>query len=287
MFSTTNVSDEWKVRGFKRMLSYEQYPEEKSRFWLSSFKKNWSTSNRVHIIQIPSTAPSFVGICAIRNPLKIHCYTCVLFETYWSRLIYTKVSLHRSVVINMYVITMEWRCISPWSFIVNYVGYSLFTVPSYDLMKQTLLVLDWVWNEDIELFDVVVWKLGDMTWGILKVHLIASILKSWGILAIWLVLTGTGLRFTHESHQLLLKRGKVSNQSDCRKMKDSFCNCLQTSSKLDQQDISTDQLVLYLSHWILLFQMGCNKVVTRLLIVQFFCLQSRVWYLRQKFSYHL
>lgn len=54
--------------------------------------------------------------------------------------------------------------------------------------------------------------------------------------------------FTHESHQLLLKRGKVSNQSDCRKMKDSFCNCLQTSSKLDQQDISTDQLVLYLSH---------------------------------------
>ena len=245
------------------------------------------TSNRVHIIQIPSTAPSFVGTCAIRNPLKIHCYTCVLFETYWSRLIYTKVSLHRSVVINMYVITMEWRCISPWSFIVNYVGYSLFTVPSYDLMKQTLLVLDWVWNEDIELFDVVVWKLGDMTWGILKVHLIASILKSWGILAIWLVLTGTGLRFTHESHQLLLKRGKVSNQSDCRKMKDSFCNCLQTSSKLDQQDISTDQLVLYLSHWILLFQMGRNKVVTRLLIVQFFCLQSRVWYLRQEFSYHL
>ena len=160
-------SDEWKVRGFKRMLSYEQYPEEKSRFWLSSFKKNWSTSNRVHIIQIPSTAPSFVGICAIRNPLKIHCYTCVLFETYWSRLIYTKVSLHQSVVINMYVITMEWRCISPWSFIVNYVGYSLFTVPSYDLMKQTLLVLDWVWNEDIEPFDVVVWKLGDITWGIL------------------------------------------------------------------------------------------------------------------------
>ena len=180
MFSTTNVSDEWKVRGFKRMLSYEQYPEEKSRFWLSSFikktdqpscrttRRNYKhTSNRVHIIQIPSTAPSFVGICAIRNPLKIHCYTCVLFETYWSRLIYTKVSLHRSVVINMYVIPMEWRCISPWSFIVNYVGYSLFTVPSYDLMKQTLLVLDWVWNEDIELFDVVVWKLGDITWGIL------------------------------------------------------------------------------------------------------------------------
>ena len=43
MFSTTNVSDKWNVRGFERMLSYEQYPEEKSRLWLSSFKKNWST----------------------------------------------------------------------------------------------------------------------------------------------------------------------------------------------------------------------------------------------------
>ena len=39
MFSTANVSDKWNVRGFERMLSYEQYPEEKSRLWLSSFKK--------------------------------------------------------------------------------------------------------------------------------------------------------------------------------------------------------------------------------------------------------
>ena len=37
-------------------------------------------------------------------------------ETCWSRLIYTKLSSHRSFVINMYVITMAWRCISPWSF---------------------------------------------------------------------------------------------------------------------------------------------------------------------------
>ena len=43
MFSTTNVSDKWNVRGFERMLPYEQYPEEKSRLWLSSFKENWST----------------------------------------------------------------------------------------------------------------------------------------------------------------------------------------------------------------------------------------------------
>ena len=31
MFSTTKVSDEWNVRGFERMLSYGQYPKEKSR----------------------------------------------------------------------------------------------------------------------------------------------------------------------------------------------------------------------------------------------------------------
>ena len=43
MFSTTNVSEKWNMQGFERMLSYEQYPEEKSRLWLSSFKKNWST----------------------------------------------------------------------------------------------------------------------------------------------------------------------------------------------------------------------------------------------------
>ena len=74
------------------------------------------TSNRMHIIQILSAAPSFMGIWATRSPLKIHCYTCMSFKTCWSRLIYTKVSSHRSFVINMYVITMAWRCISPWSF---------------------------------------------------------------------------------------------------------------------------------------------------------------------------
>ena len=137
MFSTTNVSDKWNVRGFERMLSYEQYPEEKSRLWLSSFKKidqpSWRTTQRnykhipqiiitiiywllVLIIQIPSAAPSFKGIWAIRNPLKIHFYTCKSFEKCSSRLIYTKLSSHRSLVINMYVITMAWRCISPWSF---------------------------------------------------------------------------------------------------------------------------------------------------------------------------
>ena len=70
----------------------------------------------MHIILIPSAAPSFKGIWAIWSPLKIHCYTCMSFETCWSRLIYTKLSSHRWFVINMYVITMAWHCISPWSF---------------------------------------------------------------------------------------------------------------------------------------------------------------------------
>ena len=39
IFSTKIVSNKWKVHGFKRRVSYEQYPEEKYRFWLSSFKK--------------------------------------------------------------------------------------------------------------------------------------------------------------------------------------------------------------------------------------------------------
>ena len=61
-----------------------------------------------------------MGIWVIRSPLKIHCYTCMScmsFKTCWSRLIYTKLFSHRSFVINMYVVTMAWRCISPWSFL--------------------------------------------------------------------------------------------------------------------------------------------------------------------------
>ena len=58
MFSTTNVSDKRNVRGFERMLSYEQYHKEKSRFWSSSLKKIvqplWKTTRRnyKHIPQI-------------------------------------------------------------------------------------------------------------------------------------------------------------------------------------------------------------------------------------------
>ena len=57
-----------------------------------------------------------MGIWAIRSPLKIHCYTCMSMKTCWIRLIYTKLSSRRSFFINMYVVMMAWRCISPWSF---------------------------------------------------------------------------------------------------------------------------------------------------------------------------
>ena len=54
------------MQGFERMLSYEQYPEEKSRLWLSSFKKtidqpSWRTTRRnyKHIPQIVCIASRF------------------------------------------------------------------------------------------------------------------------------------------------------------------------------------------------------------------------------------
>ena len=100
-----------------------------SRLWLSSFKKidqpSWRTTRRnyKHIPQIVCISSRFrelhlllMGIWAIRSPLKIHCYTCMSFKTCLSRLIYTKLSSHRSLVINMYVVAKAWRCISPWNF---------------------------------------------------------------------------------------------------------------------------------------------------------------------------
>ena len=111
------------------MSSYEQYPEEKSRLCLSSFKKKLinlhggllDVTTNIYLKSCAyhpdsSAAPSFMGIWAIWSPLKIHCYTCMSFETCWSRLISMKLSSHRSFVINIYVITMVWHCISPWSF---------------------------------------------------------------------------------------------------------------------------------------------------------------------------
>ena len=115
--------------GFGRNLSYEQYPEEKSRLWLSPFKKKLikllggllDITTNIYLKSCAYHPDSecctfFNGIWATRSPLKIHWYTYMSFETCWSRLIYTKLSSHRSFVIKMYVVTMAWRCISLWSF---------------------------------------------------------------------------------------------------------------------------------------------------------------------------
>ena len=51
MFSTTNVSDKWNLRGFERMLSYEQYPEEKSPSPLAVLQEYWVDKN-LHIVMI-------------------------------------------------------------------------------------------------------------------------------------------------------------------------------------------------------------------------------------------
>ena len=44
-----------------------------------------------------------MGNWAIRNPLKIHCYTCISFETCWSRRIYTKLSAVTPVICHKHV----------------------------------------------------------------------------------------------------------------------------------------------------------------------------------------
>ena len=65
MFSTTNISDKWNLRGFERMLSYEQYHNEKSRLWSSTLKKivqpSWKTTRRnyKHIPQIVCISSRF------------------------------------------------------------------------------------------------------------------------------------------------------------------------------------------------------------------------------------
>ena len=61
MFSTTNVSDKWNMQGFQRMLPYEQYPEEKSRLWLSSFKKQLIN---LHGGQLDVTTNIYLKSCA-------------------------------------------------------------------------------------------------------------------------------------------------------------------------------------------------------------------------------
>ena len=111
------------------MSSYEQYPEEKSRLWSSSFKKKLIN---LHEGLLDVTTNIYLKSCAYHpdsecctffhgnlSDLKSSEDTLLYLYVIWnmlSRLIYMKLSSHRSFVINMYVITMAWHCISPWSF---------------------------------------------------------------------------------------------------------------------------------------------------------------------------
>ena len=111
------------------MSSYEQYPEEKSRLCLSSFKKKLIN---LHGGLLDVTTNIYLKSCAYHpdsecctffhgnlSDLKSSEDTLLYLYVIWnmlSRLIYMKLYSHRSFVINMYVITMAWHCISPWSF---------------------------------------------------------------------------------------------------------------------------------------------------------------------------
>ena len=120
---TSNVLNKWNVRGFERMLSCEQY--------LASGCHLLKKLINLHGGQLDVTTNIYLKSCAYHPNSEC----CTFFhrnlsdpkssegtllylslETCWSRLIYTKLSSYRSFVINMYVVTMAWRCISPWSF---------------------------------------------------------------------------------------------------------------------------------------------------------------------------
>ena len=118
MFSTTNVS------GFERTLSYKRNLASGCHF----FKKLIN----LHGGPLDLTTDTYLKLCAY-YPDSEYCtffhgnlshpksseekllYLYVIWNMLKSE-IYTKLSSHRSVVINMYVITMAWCCISPWSF---------------------------------------------------------------------------------------------------------------------------------------------------------------------------
>ena len=82
---------------------------------------SWRTTRRnyKHIPQIVCISSRFRVLHLLSwefERSEVLCYNCISFETCWGRLIYTKLSSHRSFVINMYVVTMAWCCISPWRF---------------------------------------------------------------------------------------------------------------------------------------------------------------------------
>ena len=115
MFSTTNVLDKW---GFERKLSYERYPEEKSPFWSSSFRKKLI---KLHGGQLDVNTNIYLKSCAYHPDSEC----CTFFHENLSNpkssedtLLYLYViwNMLKSADLHDDLITMAWRCISPWSF---------------------------------------------------------------------------------------------------------------------------------------------------------------------------
>ena len=79
-------------------------------------KNTDSWTQTTHLVGYNILVLKYVKISAGRLLLSIEAIRELTQKSCSSRLIYTKLSSHRSFVINMYVITMAWRCISPWSF---------------------------------------------------------------------------------------------------------------------------------------------------------------------------
>ena len=117
MFSTSNVSDKWNVGGFERMLSYEQYPEEKSRLWLSSFKKNWLT----FLSNPKSSEDTLLYLYVIWNMLK----SADLHETILTPVIFHKhVRYHDAVFLREISIGRS-KEDEKWIFFINFSRFPL------------------------------------------------------------------------------------------------------------------------------------------------------------------
>ena len=160
MFSTTNVSDKWNVRGFERMLSYEKYPEEKSRLWLSSFKKKLIN---LYGGQLYVTTNIYLKSCAyhpdseyctffhgnLSNPKSsedtlLHLY--VIWNMLKSADLHeTILTPHRSVVINSRNNGMERVPIFNNSLVI--VGEFAHIFPHFLLHKCHLQLFLWKWTQ--------------------------------------------------------------------------------------------------------------------------------------------
>ena len=122
MFQTNETCE-----ALKECYLMRNIPKKKSRLWLSSFKKQLINLHGGQLdvttnIDLKSCAnhPDS-GCCAffhgnLTNP-KSSEDTLLYLYVIWNMLKSADLheSSHRSFVINMYVVTLAWRCICPWS----------------------------------------------------------------------------------------------------------------------------------------------------------------------------